>query len=215
MRLERNLGILPTMNNLDYIINKYSIDADAVSPILIPNFKRVELAKLFGELKFKTGAEVGVERGIYSEQLCQGDPGVKLYCIDPWEIYSECSEYNNQHRLDEYYNQAKIRLAPYKCEFIKKYSLDAVKDFSPDSLDFVYIDANHRFDYVMSDIIQWSKIVKPDGIVSGHDYAAGNVSHTIKYDVIEATTAYANAHQIKPWFVFGGERSASWFWVKR
>lgn len=202
------------MNNVDHIINKYVLDSDAVSPIFIPTAKRTDLTKLFSELGFKAGAEVGVERGIFAEQICQDNPGVKLYCIDPWEIYSECSEYNNQDKLSQYCNEANNRLAPYNCEFIKKYSLDAIKDFSPESLDFVYIDANHRFDFVMSDIIEWSKIVKPGGIVSGHDYQADNVSHTIKYDVREATNAYADAHQIKPWFVFSGERSGSWFWVK-
>lgn len=202
------------MNNLNYIINKYTVDTGAAAPIFIPNTTRVELAKLFDELGFKIGAEVGVERGIFSEQLCQSNPDVKLFCIDAWKIYDECPEYDNQDRLNQYYDEVKTRLAPYNCKFIKKSSQDAVRDFSPESLDFVYIDANHSFDFVMSEIIEWSKIVKPGGIVSGHDYQVGNVSHTIKYGVIEAVNAYANAHQIKPWFVLNGDRSRSWFWVK-
>lgn len=196
-----------------HIIKKYNIDLESNSPIILPG-KRDDLATLFNELGFRAGAEVGVERGIFSERICQDNPGVKLYCIDRWKIYSKCPEYNNQDRLDQYYDQAKTRLTSYNCEFIKKYSLDAVKDFSPKSLDFVHIDANHKFDFVMSDIKQWSKIIKPGGIISGHDYVAGNMSHTIKYGVIEATNAYTKAHQISSWFVFGGERSATWFWVK-
>lgn len=206
------------MKNLDRIINKYKINAGAASPIIMPGFKRTDLAKLFAELKFKVGAEVGVERGRYSLQIYQANPGVKLYCIDCWQVYSDCPDYselyNGQRKLDRWYNQAKNLLTPYNCELIKKYSLDAVRDFELVSLDFVYIDANHSFDYVMSDIIEWSRRVRPGGIVSGHDYVAGSNSHKFKFDVIEATNVYANIHKIKPWFIFSGERSASWFWVK-
>lgn len=203
------------MNTLNHILNKYAIDTHAPSPIFIPGAKRSDLAKLFAELKFKVGAEIGVERGVFSERLCLDNPGIKLSCIDSWKVDNECPEYGSQHQLDRYYDQAKIRLAPYKCKIIKKSSLEAVKDFSPKSLDFVYIDANHRYNFVIDDIAYWSKIVKPGGIVSGHDYVAQNMSHSIKYDVIEATQTYTSNHHIQPWFVFSGERSASWFWVKK
>lgn len=184
-------------------------------PIEIPNANRDDLAKLFSELGFKIGAEVGVERGVYSERICQSNPGVKLYCVDSWKIYDECPEYHDQDLLDKYYNEAKDRLAPYNCIFVKKSSLDAVKNLAPGSLDFVYIDANHKFDYTMNDIIEWSKIIKPGGILSGHDYVPRSMYHKTSYGVIEATNAYAAAHQIRPWFVLFGERSGSWFWVKQ
>jgi hypothetical protein len=201
------------MNNLDYIVRKFNVDRGAPPPVFIPTGVRADLAKLYGELGFKVGAEIGVERGVYAEQICQATPGVKLYCIDCWQIYNGCPEYDQQTRLDAYYQEAKTRLAPYNCEFIKKYSLDAVGDFPPESLDFVYIDANHKFDYVMSDIIFWSKIVKPGGIVSGHDYHKSRDPRA-NFQVIEAVNVYANVHQIKSWFVLNNEGCASWFWVK-
>ena len=201
------------MNSLDYLIAKYQVDPTAQSPIELPG-TRTDLAAIFKDLGFKVGAEIGVERGLFSEQLCLANPGVKLYCIDSWEIHQECPEYNKQHRLDKYYAEAKVRLSKYHCELIKKYSIDAIRDFAPNSLDFVYIDANHRFDFIMNDIIQWSKIVRPGGIISGHDYHVQSLFHKIKYDVIAATNTYTQAHQIHPWFILTKERSASWFWVK-
>jgi len=53
---------------------------------------------------------------------------------------------------------------------IKKMSMDAVKEFAPKSIDIVFIDANHNYEYVLDDIREWSKIVRTGGIVSGHDY---------------------------------------------
>ena len=201
------------MNNTNnYIITKYSLDANAKSPLLIPHVSRDDLAGLFHELGFKSGAEIGVEKGKFSEVLCRANPGVKLYCIDPWLQYSEYRDtLNNVDLLNKYYEETKNRLSNYNCELIRKYSIDAVKDFKPESLDFVYIDGNHHFDYVAEDIIHWSKIVRPGGIVSGHDYREDN-NEKVPFHVIAATHAYAEAHKITPWFVL--PRSSTWFWVK-
>jgi len=38
------------------------------------------------------------------------------------------------------------------------------------ALDFVYIDANHEYEYVIEDIKTAVKKLKPTGIISGHDY---------------------------------------------
>ena len=48
------------------------------------------------QLNFKTGAEVGTAKGDYAEQLCQGIPHLKLYCIDPWKVYKDYSDEPDQ-----------------------------------------------------------------------------------------------------------------------
>lgn len=53
----------------------------------------------------------------------------------------------------------------------KKTSMEAVNDFPPRSLDFVYIDADHRFPFVAEDIYYWYWRVKRGGIIAGHDYS--------------------------------------------
>ena len=103
--------------------------------------------------------------------------------------------------------------------------MDAVNRFEDNSLDFVYIDANHTEPFVTQDITEWSKKVRPGGVVSGHDYYSGSKDNrgTRFFDVIKATHKYTKDNNIKPWFVLGlGERlpglvkdrSRSWFWVK-
>ncbi len=127
---------------------------------------REDLDKYFGELGFTKGAEVGVMSGSHSAELCKHNPNLYLYCIDMWDL--------NPSRYDGFrerkYQQAVQIMAPYNCELIKDFSMDAVKRFADDSLDFVYIDANHSFDHIMRDILEWSMKVKRGGIVSGHDY---------------------------------------------
>lgn len=147
---------------------------------------RNELAKYFGEQGFNKGAEIGVLSGSYSAELCKQNPNLKLYCIDMWDLNP--SRYIGFR--ERKYEQAVKVLEPYNCELIKAYSLDAVKDFEDESLDFVYIDANHSFDNVMRDIIEWTRKVKKGGIVSGHDYA-----NSKRCGVKDAVNVYTKQHK--------------------
>lgn len=191
------------------------------SPVRIPNTERFgSLPELFRELGFKEGAEIGTAEGTYAKAICEGVPGVKLHCVDSWEKYEGYNDFR-----ETYYEPAerktREKLAPYNCNIIKKYSLDAANDFEKESLDFVYIDANHDVRHVIEDIDEWKKKVRPGGIVSGHDWAESR--RMWRYlQVVPALHAYTWAWRIKPWFVLGrddripGEqrqRYRSWFFV--
>lgn len=145
---------------------------------------RIELARYFNKLGLKIGAEIGVSAGVNAENFCREIPGLTLYCVDSWEgVKGELR-----------YQKARIRLQKYYVTFIKKTSMDAVKGFDNNSLDFVFIDANHKFDFVMEDIIEWSKKVRPGGVVSGHDYYH---SPSGRINVIPAVDAYVSAHGLR------------------
>ena len=146
---------------------------------------RNDLAQYFAEQNFNLGVEVGVAAGLYSVVLCQANPNLKLYCVDLWGPGSS----RNESRYTREYAQAQVALAPYNATMIKKSSLEAVRDFETESLDFVYIDASHTFDNVMRDIIEWGARVRRGGIISGHDY--GNSRHN---GVKDAVLMYAKWH---------------------
>ena len=209
------------MNTLEYIVKKFNADLSGKSPIAIPDTNRETLAHLFKELNFKKGAEIGVEEGLYSEVLCGTNPGLELYCVDAWKAYKDYREHVTQSKIDTIYENAKKRLQKYNVKLIKKFSMDAVKDFEDDSLDFVYIDGNHTYQYVLDDITEWSKKVRKGGIVAGHDFRRDKYIPDQK--VIEAVSEYASVREIT-FFVLGrkdklpGEkrdRARSWFWVKQ
>lgn len=42
--------------------------------------------------------------------------------------------------------------------------------FPDESLDFVFIDADHRYAEVRADVARWWPKVKPGGTIAGHDY---------------------------------------------
>ena len=121
---------------------------------------RIELAKHFAILGFTTGAEIGVCHGRYSEILCRTNSKLKLLAVDDWRR-------NRTHRS---YAIAYRRLQHLNVTIDRRSSMDAVGDVADASLDFVFIDADHKYTSVCDDIREWSKKVRIGGIVSGHDY---------------------------------------------
>lgn len=218
------------MDTLDYIVKKYNLNINVRSPIEIPNIGRDNLPELFKELGFKVGAEIGVYRGQFSEKLFQSNPNLKLYCVDPWTIYKGYEIFGVTHK--ESYQETKERTSKYNCTIIRRFSMDAVKDFEDESLDFVYIDANHNFQSVVNDLCEWSRKVKVGGIVCGHDYSFVKDKHKTGADsipphtashVVEAVVGYTQAFVINPWFLLGkrwtkpGEhrdKRRSFMWVR-
>jgi predicted O-methyltransferase YrrM len=207
-------------STLDYIANKFKLDIYQKSPITILETNRTVMAQTLYELGYTVGAEIGVAKGDHALILCENNPNLRLYCVDIWETYKGYREYTD--RITKYYRVAQEILSPYDCVFVKKFSMDAVKDFADESLDFVYIDGAHDFKNVADDLCEWSKKVRPGGIVYGHDFkrSVGNYQNAVK-DIVPA---YCYQFNIKPWFILGtqGKRDGtpykegtqSWMFVK-
>ena len=139
-------------------------------PAEIIDSSRDDLPEFFKERGFKVGVEVGVFQGDYTEILAKG--GFKVYGVDPWLIYNDYGKTNGQGWYNRLYARALRKIKPYSnVELLKMTSMEAVQKFEDESLDFVYIDGNHRFKYVAEDIFEWSKKIKQGGVLCGHDYA--------------------------------------------
>jgi len=165
---------------------------------------RLELAKYFADLGYVEGAEIGVLGGSYSEVLCQVNPNLKLYCIDSWgRDGGKLADYHMRK-----YEEARKRLEPYKTKLMRMNSMEAVEQFKNESLDFVYIDANHSFDAIMRDLIEWTMRVRKSGIIAGHDYADGPrvgvkdaVDTYVKHHFLRLhLTEQADSHGVSWWF---------------
>lgn len=177
-------------------------------PMSSPRGNRGNLADCFNELGFRKGVEVGTQRGLYARVLLTQIPEGRLTCVDPWEAYSWIAKEGQEKR----YARAMENLQPFLDEgrltIIKKRSMDALPDIEDGSLDYVFVDGNHRFDYACPDIIFWSQKVRTGGIVAVHDYY-----HFKWAGVVQAVDAYISAHDIRPWYVTR-EHDPTAFWVK-
>lgn len=211
------------MTTLEMIRHHWpQLPATGPSPRDIPAVGRDDLAVLFAKLGFTRGVEVGTQTGLYAEVLCRANPALHLTCVDPYMAYKGYREHKSQSKINEFYAEAQRRLRPYNVDFKRYTSTAASVDFKDESLDFVYIDANHALMWVIQDLQHWVPKVRKGGIVSGHDFIRRDHSGYAMH-VPQALYAWADSYGVDPWFVLGrkacveGEvrdKPRSWMWVK-
>jgi len=181
------------------LLDKWYEQAQQISPVRIRTLTRKRLVQYFGEYGLTKGAEIGVDRGRFSEYMFKVIPDLHLLCVDPWYW---------KLRGESRYQSTQRRLAPHNATVIRETSFEAVMDIPDESLDFVYIDGDHTFDFVMTDIIWWSKKVRYGGVVSGHDYYRFR-----RGGIVPAVDTYTREHGINKWFLTD-ERTPTWFWIR-
>lgn len=197
-------------------------------PLEIPDFGRDQLPHLFRELGYTKGAEIGVMQGDYSQVLCKDYPELELFCVDAWQQYDGYF-LGDQRTMDQFYNRARRRTAKYNVKLIRRFSVEAAKDFEDGSLDFVFIDAAHDFVNVVNDLAAWEPKVKSGGCIAGHDFIQRGMGPTVfgkankTFHVKQAVLGYTSAYLQDPWFLLGraipreGEirdKIRSFLWVK-
>lgn len=177
----------------------------------IPWSRENDLPSFWRDVGYRTIVEIGVERGHYSKHLLTIMSDAEWWGIDPWAAYKGYREHVSQEKLDGFYNETRQRLAEFgsRAHVIRAESTEAAHEFQNGTLDVVYIDGNHTFPFIMTDIITWVPKVRSGGMVCGHDYGRSSVGH-----VKEAVIAYTSAMKIDPWFLFTGDKSWSWGFVK-
>lgn len=152
-----------------------------------------------------TGVEIGVANGDNAFSILNILPMNMLYLIDPWS-HTMYPEYlpTAQPAFDKVRDTALELLMPYsdKVTFIIKKSDDAVDDI-PDNLDFIYIDGNHEYEYVMRDLENYYPKVKPGGIFGGDNF------ESLVPDVARAVLEFTDKYGLK---IHGGHSPVSFEW---
>ena len=111
--------------------------------------------------------EIGVCNGDLSDFILDKNKNCKLYCVDPYISYNDYDDSCNNFVGDKLYEEVKNKLYnKYNDRFsiIREFSENAIK-YVPNNLDFVYIDGNHKYSYVLNDINIWFKKLKPNGFI--------------------------------------------------
>lgn len=145
------------------------------------NSGRVSLASMLNALDLRAYAvEVGTHRGDFAASFLSRWSGRYLYCIDPWynpEGYEDQATYlpvsRGVDRCQDYDVCVKamreVDPTGRRYSLIKRLSLEAVEMFANESLDFVYVDADHTRPGIDNDLEAWWHKVKPTGLLAGHD----------------------------------------------
>jgi hypothetical protein len=168
----------------------------------------------------ETAVEIGTWRGDFAQVMCSKLNPTKFYAIDPFALYEgytdkpDQNEFANQNNLDALAARAADRISKMLPEgrsvMLREMSCNAVHTFANNSLDVVYIDADHKYEPVLADIRAWYNKVKPGGILCGDDYIEG--SHIEKFGVIQAVTDFAVEHNLH--FAVTNGINPSWVFCK-
>ena len=123
----------------------------------------------------EVGSYEGQSAAFMAVEIINSGKHIKFDCIDTW------THHNNIHDPDEAYNTFQNNMKPVEGVYnpIRMDSVEASKLYSDNSLDFVYIDADHSYESVKKDIIAWLPKVKTGGILAGHDYPMISVRNAV------------------------------------
>jgi len=132
----------------------------------------------------KVGAEVGVQRGIFSKDLLSvWTSAEKWYMVDLWAHQPNYDDVANvdDGKQDNIYKEALENVGAWqdKTVILRDYSTVAAEQIPDESLDFAYLDARHDYCGVTEDLTAYWRKVRPGGILAGHDFlTAEEVKHT-------------------------------------
>jgi glycosyltransferase involved in cell wall biosynthesis len=148
---------------------------DRHEPTWAPSYPR--FCSLIQRYNLRVGAEVGVAFGGHAEAILSTTKVQRLYGIDSYQNKPTYQDPMNlpQPLFDELYRRTKTRLSGFGERFVlvRADSTDAAKEV-PNSLDFVFLDADHSYENVFTDLCTWFPKVREGGILSGHDYGHPN-----------------------------------------
>lgn len=156
------------------------------------------------------GVEVGVFAGKFAQEIVDYTRLRKLHLVDAWKyIEGSQDEWNlPQDQMDDLYNQTVAMFANTpKVNILRQQSVEAASTFANRSLDFVYIDADHRYEFVMQDLRAWAPKLKSGGMLSGHDFVDvgekfGVRSAVLEYMTLHGGVVFETNQKWPSWYTF-------------
>lgn len=135
---------------------------------------RIEFFReLFEKMPYGKGVEVGTFKGEFSREIVSKWNG-NLYMVDVWRpLGQEYIDASNHINFGSgLYHDAINNIKGFEDRAIMIRATSAIASdiFADESLDFVYIDANHAYEFVKEDIDKWWPKVKKGGWICGHDF---------------------------------------------
>ena len=122
-------------------------------------------------LQCKTIVEFGSFKGRSTRALADNTDGT-VYAVDPWNgdypsrVGAPVIDINT-YVLPEFKQNLRDHIDSGRVIPVRAFSRGFKLDFP---VDMVFIDGDHNYDAVKDDIIHAFSMVRPGGIISGHDY---------------------------------------------
>ena len=127
-------------------------------------------------------AEIGVDKGVFSEEILQFVAPSKLHLIDAWGDPHRYHDGLKSFVKDKFKTQILAGQVVMNIGF----STDVLRMFPDHYFDWVYLDTDHTYKTTAAELAILKSKMKSGGIIAGHDYINGNWISGFRYGVIEA-----------------------------
>ncbi|MFM9976647.1 MAG: class I SAM-dependent methyltransferase [Sphingomonadaceae bacterium] len=136
--------------------------------------------------KDAAGAEIGVWKGDFSAQLLSATKPRILHLVDPWLVSDAADRADaawygadkiTQAAMDSIHDQVSARFAQERAKgSVAIHRADAraaLGAMAEDSLDYVYVDGDHSYEGVSTDLAEAFRVTKVGGYLCCDDYLLG------------------------------------------
>lgn len=164
--------------------------------------------------KGAVAAEIGVAQGDFALMMLEKCAPAKLHLIDPWRGYETgggdgaraqflaaavgeresgtvAPALRTSAEDDRKFQAVQDRFkGDARVSFHRTFSYRAAAQLPDKNFDFVYLDGDHTYEYVLRDLLDYSAKIKDDGLILGHDYFEDVFAAKENYAVIGAVNAF-------------------------
>lgn len=161
----------------------------------------IPFANLIKQRGYRTGIEIGTAYGGNALHLLSNVELDILVCVDPYIFYPAMPGFTCQEEYDLLYQFARNRLFPYNKASIIRINSKQFIAWQGEKYDFVFLDGSHEYEDVKWECENYSEIIKPGGILSGHDY---DIFEGVNKAVDEFSTAISKQVNVLPgniWYI--------------
>lgn len=139
-------------------------------------------------------AEIGVLKGDTSAMFLRDCQPARLHLIDPWTEQSGDYRFDSSNTPQAHQDSLFKHVGSIFAEDIsagrvilhRTYSDQAVKEFPERYFDWIYIDGDHTYNGVMSDLKLYAPKMKDTGFIIGDDFINSQHYLKMKFGVVEA-----------------------------
>ena len=141
---------------------------------IIPRNRQNVIGDIIEKYGLTRCAEIGVGSGPTTNALLSRFPNLKWIAVDYWPAgfplrYGGVMTVERQVEVRSLFMSVMAKHGD-RITLMEKDTVLAANDVEDESLDLVFIDADHSYEGCKADIIAWRPKLRPGGWLMGHDY---------------------------------------------
>ena len=130
----------------------------------------------------EVGAFLGKSSACMAVEILNSEKDIRFDVVDSWEAEGygasqyflpnkrEAEAHGSSLYQDFVFNVCRTPDLWRIVKPVKLRSAVAAALYAPESIDFLFLDADHRYEEVVNDLAAWTTKIKPDGVIAGHDF---------------------------------------------